>query len=417
MFININGCVIGPSEVESKRDSHYDDLNDLIAKHSFGRHVLQVALVLSPEDKYRARVAQQDNVDTLEKSLLTFGTVNEHVEVVLFVAPNKPIPAKAGFKPPASADEMKARGMEEFFTIVGDHSQRAMNQLHKRFRGNPKWTTMSAVVYVFQRSPEVYSALKSWGILDNIKGEKRVSVSFQDKITALHEDFILLEAHQDTAGHKERISQLKEQRRKDFGDISHGQMMQLWSIASRDGPVWALLNQIISGDITAPLQLKSSSSRRAGQRRAGVKTVKSAANFTNIGGVEDSMLVTLLQQVVSGQTTLQKLNDLCALVKARMRVQTAVLMDVHVSLFEWEEAVKKFPLATHDDFVERWAVALVREGLKARASLPPTFFTELERRLASDTQSMAGPGLVPVVSVRAININECWCALVLHVPS
>ena len=62
--------------METKIDAHYDDLNVLMAQHCFGRHVLPVSLVLSPEERYRARVAKQENVDALEKSLLSFGYKN-----------------------------------------------------------------------------------------------------------------------------------------------------------------------------------------------------------------------------------------------------------------------------------------------------------------------------------------------------
>ncbi|MBZ5782148.1 hypothetical protein, partial [Klebsiella aerogenes] len=89
--------------------------------------------------------------------------------------------------------------------------------------------------------------LKSWGILDSIKGERRVTVSFQDKVFALHEDYLSLAKHANSPGHKERVAALKEQRRQDFGGVSSGQMMQLWSIAAREGKVWELLQKIISG--------------------------------------------------------------------------------------------------------------------------------------------------------------------------
>ena len=49
--------------METKIGAHYDDLNVLMAQHSFGRHVLPVSLALSPEERYRARVAKQENVD------------------------------------------------------------------------------------------------------------------------------------------------------------------------------------------------------------------------------------------------------------------------------------------------------------------------------------------------------------------
>ena len=71
--------------------------------------------------------------------------------------------------------------------------------------------------------------------MDNIKGEKRVTVSFHDKVTALHADFESLKQHEGEAGHKERTAAVKEARRMDFGKISTGQMMQLWSIAARSG--------------------------------------------------------------------------------------------------------------------------------------------------------------------------------------
>ena len=102
--------------MEAKIDAHYDDLNVLMAQHSFGRHVLPVSLVLSPEERYRARVAKQENVDALERSLLSFGSVNEHVEVVLFVSRGKTLPVKAGFKPPLTEDELKTRGLSKATT-------------------------------------------------------------------------------------------------------------------------------------------------------------------------------------------------------------------------------------------------------------------------------------------------------------
>ena len=370
-------------QVESKRDTHYDDLNEVIAKHSYGRHELPVVLLTSPEEKYRARVAKQENVDALEQSLLQFGTVNEHVDVVLFSLGTKPLPPKQGFRVPVTADDIKQRGFEGFFVVCGDHTARAMNQLHRKFKSNPKWATLTATGYVCPRSPEGYAALKSWGILDNVKGEKRVSVSFLDKIMALHDDYLSLAEFNDSVGHKERTAQLKARRCKDF-NMSPGQMMQLWSLAARPDPVWEPLLKIIKGDITPPVQLKSTSSRRAALRKGAVKHVKSASSFTNIGGVDDDVLIALLNQVIAGEVTLQKLNDMCALVKARMRVQTAVLTDVKVQQDSWAEAREKFPLACNDEFVERWAVCIQRAGLKQKDSLPEAFFADLTRRVDSD---------------------------------
>jgi hypothetical protein len=238
------------------------------------------------------------NVDALEQSLLTFGTLNDRVEVVLFLAPNRALPSKVGFKAPQTSDDLKQRGFDGYFTVVGDHTQRAMKQLHSRFKNNPKWATLNATVYVCQRTPDVYSSLKSWGLLDNIKGEARVAVSFADKISSLHDDYVMLSLHEATPGHKERTASLKLRRAKDFGDVSTGQIGQLWSLAARTGKVWDHLWAIISGRVTPPAQSKLKPTSKGHKQRAPrLKVVKSAAMFTNIGGVDDQTLAVILGQV------------------------------------------------------------------------------------------------------------------------
>ena len=180
---------------------------------------------------------------------------------------------------------------------------------------------------------------------------------------------------------------MKEKRRFDFGKVSTGQMMQLWSIAARTGEVWDLLLKIINGDVTPPPQLRKEKSRGGRARKAVLKSVKSAANFTHIGNIEDEALISLLTDVVNGHSSLQRLNDARALVKPRMKVQTVILQDPSVRLDDWEAAEKKYPLSCREQFAERWAVTLVRERILARASLPGTFFPELERRIASGMSS------------------------------
>ena len=144
---------------------------------------------------------------------------------------------------------------------------------------------------------------------------------------------------------------------------------------------------------------------RAGRKKPATKEVKSAALFTNIGGIDDDTLRLLLEEIVNGHATLQKLNEKCALIKARMRVQTAVLQDQRVVQEDWSEAKKMFPMACHDGFVERWAESIVREGRKKSESMPETFFVELERRIVSDkAQAARGAGAVAAGPVHLILI-------------
>ena len=117
--------------------------------------------------------------------------------------------------------------------------------------------------------------------------------------------------------------------------------------------------------------------------------VNSAANFVNIGGLDDDVLEELLHEIVVGHASLLRLNEKCALVKARMKVQTAILTDARINQDDWVEAKVSFPISCDDQFVERWAVSLVREGLKARAALPAVFYSELDRRVLTDKSSEA----------------------------
>ena len=95
-----------------------------MAKFAFGRFNIPVTLLNSPEEKYRVRVVKQENVDALTNSMMQFGSVNEHMEVVLFLPPNKPFPSKTGFKAPSTAEELQARSSEGFYNYRGAHPAR-----------------------------------------------------------------------------------------------------------------------------------------------------------------------------------------------------------------------------------------------------------------------------------------------------
>ena len=72
----------------------------------------------------------------------------------------------------------------------------------------------------------------------------------------------------------------------------------------------------------------------------------------------------------------------------------------------WTEAMEKFPLACNEMFVERWAESVVRTQLKARASLPEAFFTELDRRVTQDLAAADhAPRALPQVCFHSVNIN------------
>ena len=82
--------------MERTADGNFNDVNAIKAEFSFGLHVMPVSLLVSPEEKYGARAAKQKNVDAAVTRLLQFGTINEHVVVVLFVGANTLCPRSLG---------------------------------------------------------------------------------------------------------------------------------------------------------------------------------------------------------------------------------------------------------------------------------------------------------------------------------
>ena len=105
-------CVSGLGKVERTAKGTCGEFNALMSGWSFGRFDVPTGLIKSPEEKYRVCAAKQENVDAAVARLLQFGPVNEHVEVVLFVGANQPLPEMSGFKLPVSTAEMKARGFD-----------------------------------------------------------------------------------------------------------------------------------------------------------------------------------------------------------------------------------------------------------------------------------------------------------------
>ena len=82
------------------------------------------------------------------------------------------------------------------------------------------------------------------------------------------------------------------------------------TVESRIG--WDPHLKCIKGEVTAPASHKSSSTRRGGlQRKDAVNPVESTFPFTNIGGIDDDVLLVRLNRVV----TMQKVNDQCGVVK------------------------------------------------------------------------------------------------------
>ena len=76
--------------------------------------------------------------------------------------------------------------------MIGDHTQTALHELKCNYSLNPLWRVLSSQVRITLRSQEAFAVLKSWGVLDNVKGQTRVMISFSEKIFSFHENSVTL---------------------------------------------------------------------------------------------------------------------------------------------------------------------------------------------------------------------------------
>lgn len=346
-------------------------MNEKVASHDFGVHSIPVSWVSSPEPAYRTRVAEQGNIDLIVQSLSQYGSVAENVEVVLFWPPNAAKPKKDAFS--VNAVEVKAfvDQKQGFFAVVGDHRTLATQYLSKKYPNNKKWQNINARVFICSRDSENYQWLKSWGIIDNIKGQKRISLSFKDKVCAIHADFLELEDHRGEPMIAQITHDVKSARMNDFG-ITSNTFGSLWQVAAKTGKVWDLLSQLLAGDI------------KKGQGKSLPKPIKSTSMIAGMGGLEDSDLALILQEVIDGTLDIGKFNQRCAQFKATIKVQTAVLNELDLS--DWCVAMTSHPHSTSVDFAARWVTYLVQKQTKARDPLPQNFFDELEQRKKMDAR-------------------------------
>ena len=309
--------------------------------------MIPVDLLRSPEEHYRARITLPDDVNALADSFVSFSSIHDPSMVVIFWPDGEPLPNKASFSIQMFINDLKnnpeeLKELDGCFAIIGDHTQLAIRQLHEEFPRNPKWSHLTCEVLICHRSFENYRHLKSWGILDNVKGQKRTTVSFQSKMLSLHEDITNLK---DELGdvdiktfNKAQVA-LKESRKAEYA-MKTNSFNQLWTLAARSGEVWDELRKIFTGNVA---------------NRDKFKIPKSASNFTSMGAIPDEDLLVLLRGVSAGRMTLKQFTDSCRAYKATARVQRDILSHEEIDEVSWVEAQKRFPSACSDGFVGIWA--------------------------------------------------------------
>ncbi len=103
----------------------------------------------------------------------------------MFVGVGRPLPPKAGFKPPVTADELINRTIEGYFTVDSDHTHRAKKQLHRKFAKIPKWANFTVTVYV--KSPILFDTVQRLQKLSSFIFTKVVIISTTKKPQPQHQ--------------------------------------------------------------------------------------------------------------------------------------------------------------------------------------------------------------------------------------
>jgi hypothetical protein len=192
--------------------------------------------------------------------------------------------------------------------LAGNHTRLAILNLFKRFRKNPNFHSIFGKLYLFPEMPEVYVWLRVRGKVDNRILAMRKN-TFIDDTQTLHYHAL---ADVNRFGLK-KISELStenlEALKSTFIASGHatGTVGSMWQLAKREGEIWELLEQIFQGRIQSVDSKKS-------------HIPVSGSKFARIGGVNDDTLKTLLEDIISGQASLGKINAECIFYKMQFTV-------------------------------------------------------------------------------------------------
>ena len=353
----------------SAKDNHYTLLNKTFNQHLFGRFAIPTQFCLSPEEAYRARVKDIAGVEAQKQSQLRFQTISTHGVCVAFWPAAQELPKKNtfDFTDPGTFQVCRDNG---FYFIIGDHTITAAKKLHAKYPKNKKWMSVLAQLLIMKRSRSNYNFLKSWGTLDNVKGEIRTTVTFVQRMLSLHEDWerVSEEFKDSAAGLKAAIIKLKAARQLDH-NMNKNTFGQLWSLAARGEPVWPIFVKLLHGDVVRP---------------DSYKVPKSSSWFNKLGKIPEEDVAVLLQRCVEREIELKDLPAACVHYKAKARVQSAILDHSEINLKDWTDAESKFPFATDGSFVDQWTHVIVRQKIRPSAPLPIAFANALDNRVESD---------------------------------
>ena len=209
---------------------------------------------------------------------------------------------------------MSGNLLPSIFTVAGDHSRVAMEELLQQFPKNEKYQYAFVDVLVCEETNATNRFLSLIGAVDNMKPTRKPD--FREWILGMH--MRAMEAVGDNEEwDKDYIRFLKQDMVYATGKTPEA-IGHWWQIAKKQGEYWKLIKALLEDQFDKPAAVR-------GTRVIRNKAPTSETNFTKLGKLPEAFACSLLQQVLANKITWRSMQDKILSMKAatRVRIETA----------------------------------------------------------------------------------------------
>jgi hypothetical protein len=198
--------------------------------------------------------------------------------------------------------------------IVGMHTSTAIQDGHKRFPGNPKFTHVPCTLICCPDTPENRMLAAAWGNIQNQINMVTKAMTAWDYLTQLRQKFLDLEERKASGVSSKLLKAAQGVIIKDYSsawNIPSPSVHQYWGIAAREQILWDLISKIFQGQVVQNSVQK-------------FKVPKSVTHFTMMAKIPVADLARWLQCVVNGDPVCNSTQNFMAACK-RFKKSQAVL--------------------------------------------------------------------------------------------
>ena len=295
------------------------------------------------------------------------------------------------------------------FAFVGGHSVEACRSLYNDGHDFPGVHSPEVRVFIDHRTDESVECVEALGRMDNVKHENVRKVTDCEKLHAAHATFEAIlqgfgkkpHAYRDSKAGKKELKNLLTQGKKKIMvqySMNSNSVIPLWAHAQRTGDVWDALSTIMTGGYN-------------NEKGLPAKRFESISRFTQMQGIEDCMVLPILQGVVRGNFGIRVMHDKFANIKTRAKIRNAIMMVLGET--SWRVCIGKYPLSTSANVIGEWMFPFGRlSKTKLEDALPPKFSETINALKKIDlgtaqSRSRAARGEQKVRYVNLLSLLRC----------